>query len=216
MLRDILTRQVLISGQITDAITGAKPRNLPQITVQRAADNAPVPHVTTRVMAGGQYLLHGDPAFALAPPQDIGIRIIVTAQGYTQAEQVVALTAADLARVDQALNVDGDVVTASVINGVPVVQNFALAPTPVTLKGRVSRAEDPTTPIVDADVQITAPAALGPVQTDADGFYTLGPAPVDATITLSITAAGRDPLNTDVRLDFRQPINQGGFALEPS
>ncbi len=216
MLRDILTRQVLISGQMTDAITGAKPRNLPQITVQRAADNAPVPHVTTRVMAGGQYLLHGDPAFALAPPQDIEIRIIVTAQGYTQAEQVVALSAADLARADQALNVDGDVVTASVINGVPVVQDFALAPNPVMLKGRVSRAENPRMPIVGADVQITAPAALGPVQTDADGFYTLGPAPVAATITLSITAVGRDPLNTDVRLDFRQPINQGGFALEPS
>jgi len=216
MLRDVLTRQVLISGQITDAITGSKPRNLPQITVQRAADNVLLPFVATRVMAGGQYVLHGDPTFALAPPQDIGIRIIVAAQGYTQAEQVVVLSAADLARVDQALDVGGDVVTASVINGVPLVQDFALAPNPVILKGRVSRAEDPAIPISGANVQITAPAALGPVQTDADGFYTLGPAPVAASITLSITAAGRDPLNTDVRLDFRQPINQGGFALEPS
>ncbi len=216
MLRDVLTRQVLISGQITDAITGSKPRSLPQIIVQRASDNRPVPHVTSQVMAGGQYLLHGDPALALIPSQDVDIRIIVMAKGYTQAEQVVSLTAADLARVEQHFSVGGDALATSVINGVPINQDFALAPNPVTLKGRVSRAEDPSVPIVGADVEITAPAALGPVQTDADGFYTLGPAPVATTVTLSITAAGRDPLNTDVRLDFRQLVNQGGFALEPS
>ena len=140
-----------------------------QVTVQLATDPTPVPHVRTRVLADGQYLLHGDPAFALAPPQNIGIRIIVTAQGYMQAEHLVELTSVDLTRVDQTLNVDGEVVTVPVINGVPIEQDIVLTPNPVTLKGRISHAEDPKIPVVGADVQITTPAEVGPVQTDAGG-----------------------------------------------
>ncbi len=189
---------------------------MPKIVIQRTADNLPIAHLRSRVTASGLYSVNGDPAVALAPPQDIDISIIVLARAYRRSEQVVSFTAADLARVDAPLNVDGDTLTTSIFDAVPRVLNFALEPEPVTLKGRVSRAEDPETAIAGADVQITAPTALGPVQTDSNGFYTLGPAPLAATISMSITAVGRRPLNTDVRLDFRHNINQGGFALEPS
>ena len=90
-----------------------------------------------------------------------------------------------------------------------------MTPQAVTLKGRVAQAEDTGTIIAGASVSITAPAVLGPVLTDADGYFTLGPAPVAETVTLSISATDRITLTPDIRLDFAAPINRVSFLLEP-
>ncbi|MFZ5961678.1 carboxypeptidase-like regulatory domain-containing protein [Thalassococcus sp. BH17M4-6] len=212
---DILTRQALITGVVRDAISGAKPRRLVQMTVLRHADDRPLAQITQRIGADGMFVVAGDPAIVL-PPQNITLRLEFRAQGYQPLDRQVVLTAADLARVDDNFDDGGTVRTASVIAGLPRALDLQLLPEPVTLKGRVARADNAAQPIENAQVQITAPAAVGPVATNAQGYFTLGPAPVADTVTLSITAAGFDARVTDVRLDFRQPVNTGAFALEQS
>jgi hypothetical protein len=168
-----------------------------------------------RVLHGGRYAVDGDP-LALPPEADVVLRLEVAADGYTPARRSVAFAAADLACVVRNITIDGET-TATLVIAVPARdQDVALSPLPVTLAGRVSRAEDPAVPITDAQVAVTAPAPAGPVLTDANGFFTLGPAPVAETVTLSITAPGRDPLTPEVRLDYRSSVNQGAFALEAS
>lgn len=215
MTRDILTRQALISGQITDALTGSAPRTPPLVMVVRDTDGGPVEGATVRVLPGGHYAVHGDP-LSLPPEADIVLRVEVVAEGYSPTHRAVAFTAADLTRVSRDITIGGETTETRVIAGPVRGEDVALSPLPVTLAGRVSRAEDPTVPIAGAQVAITAPAPVGPVATNADGFFTLGPAPVVETVTLSITAPGRDPLTPEVRLDYRSSVNQRAFALEHS
>jgi hypothetical protein len=215
MTREILTHQALFSGQITDALTGGAPRTPPLVTVVRDADDRPVGDVVVRPLPGGQYVVHGVPS-ALPPAVDIVLRVEVAAQGYAPAQRPVAFVAADLTRVVREITIDGETSRTLVVAAPARREDVALAPLPVTLVGRVGRAEDPAVPIPGAEVRITAPAARGPVVTDADGFFTLGPAPVATTITLSITALGREPLTPEMRLDHGSPVNQAAFALEPS
>jgi hypothetical protein len=214
MAREIISRQVLVSGRITDAITASRTRAPPRVALLRDADGRAVEHAAVRVLPDGSYAVHGDPARAL-PPQEITMRLEVGAEGYSPTQQLVTFTVADLARIPRQLTIGGESSEVQVI-AVPRRQDVALDPLPVTLRGRVSRAEDPSQSIEDASVSITAPTPVGPVTTDADGFFTLGPAPVAETVTLSIHAPGRDPLSTEFRIDFRIPVNQGAFALEPS
>lgn len=215
MTREILTHQVLISGRITDALTGGAPRTPPEVTVVRGADDRAVAGVAVRSHPGGRYAVHGVPP-ALPPAADVVLRIEVAAQGYSPAQRSVAFTAADLARVDRDITVAGETTRTFVVAAPARDQDVALTPLPVTLVGRVGRAEDPAVAIPGAQVRITAPAPRGPVVTSTDGFFTLGPAPVAAIITLSITAPDRAPLAPELRLDHGSPVNQAAFALEPS
>jgi hypothetical protein len=212
---EVLTRQVLVSGRVTDAITRGRPRTSPRLSVVRDSDDRALNGVAVRVQADGTYAIYGDPAFVL-PPQSIDVRIEVRTEGYEDQVAVQSYTPQQLTRVTRALDLDGETVTVEVI-GAPVrVQDIEITPLPVFLKGRITRIEDPAVPIAGASVTITAPAMVGPAVTDADGYYTLGPTPVATTITLAISAAGRTTATPTIRLDLRSPVNQGAFALEPA
>lgn len=211
MVRDILTQQVIVSGRVSDSMSGAAPRARPGVALLRTDDGRPVPGVAARVGADGLYAFHADPARALAP-QAIALQVRVTAPGYRPAQAAVDFTAADLARV--ARSVAGG--TVAVIAGVPITRDIALEPLPVALSGRVSEADDRAQPIAGATVTLTAPAAMGPVPTDAEGWFTLSPLPVAPRVTLSITAPGHRPASIEHIVDFRNPINRGSFTLEPS
>ena len=214
MTREVLTRQVIASGRITDALNGRQPRRPPLVRVVDVAGGEAVDHVTVRVLPDAQYALFGDP-LRMLPPATIDIRIEVEAESYDPAAATLSFTAADLARVTRSLTVAGETDEALVIATLPRAQDIALTPQAVTLKGRVAQAEDTGTIIAGASVSITAPAVLGPVLTDADGYFTLGPAPVAETVTLSVSATDRITLTPDIRLDFAAPINRVSFLLEP-
>lgn len=213
MARDILTQQVIVSGRISDGMTGGAPRARPGVALLRA-DGRPLADMALRVGADGLYALHADPGRAL-PAQAISLRLRVTAPGYQPAQVAVDFTAADLARVARPLGLP-DPVAVAVIAGVPVIRDIALDPLPVALSGRVVEAEDRSQPIPGATITLTAPAAMAPVQTDAEGWFTLSPLPVAPHVTLSITAPAHRPASAGHVVDFRNPINQGSFTLELS
>lgn len=214
MAIDVLTRQALLIGEVRDAISGARPRRAVRLRVLDDGDGTALPGALVRIGADGLFVVSGDPRHVLAP-RDITLRLEFRAAGYQPLDRLVGFVAADLARVSDDLDHDGTVVPTKVISGVPRTLEVALLPDAVTLKGRISRADDGSA-IAGAQVQITAPAAVGPVASTAEGYFTLGPAPVAETVTLSITAAGFDALTREVRLDFRQPVNTGAYALEES
>jgi hypothetical protein len=215
MAYEVLTRQALIHGRVTDAITGAAPRARVALAVLRDVDGGILPGVEARVMGNGAYVVHTDPATGLAE-QQIGIRLEFRAEGYQPREDVLTFTAADLGLALDTFDLKGETLGGWVHAGAPRVHEVSLSPEPVFLGGRVTRAEDHSQPIAGAEVALTAPAALGPVRTDGGGYFTLGPAAVVAEVTVSVTAAGREPLSRAVRLDYREPVNLGAYALEPS
>ena len=162
MTREALSLQVVASGQITDAITGSAPRGMPSVTVVHDADGRVVKYLNTKVTPDARFSVFGDPMTMLVPAANV-LRVEMTTPGYADAQFTLNFTAAELARIDRVLTVDGEVTTVRIIDSLPRVQDVALTPDPVTLKGRVARAEDPDVPIVSADVEITAPTPLGPV-----------------------------------------------------
>lgn len=212
---DILTRQALIVGTVTDAISGDRPRRPVGLRVVRDDDGRSVEGLAVRMGADGNFSVSGDPVTVL-PPQGIDLRMEFRTQGYQPLDLVVAFSLADLARGVDNLDHDGGTVPATVIAAGQKQRDVALLPEPVTLRGRVARADDSAVALAGSQVSITAPVALGPVATNDLGFFTLGPAPVVPVVTLTITAAGFDALTRDIRLDFRQPVNTGAFALEES
>lgn len=214
MSRETVTLQALVSGRITDALTGGAPRSLPAVGFVHDGDARPVEGAAVRVRADGLYAVFGDP-LRLPSGQALALRLNVSAEGYTTTSLGVALSAADTALVLRVFPLRGEDTAAPVLAAPARDADLALSPLPVFLGGRVSRAEDGTA-LAGAEIRIIAPAAVGPVASDADGFFTLGPAPVAETVTLRIAAAGRDPLTAEVRLDFRNPVNPGAYALEPS
>ena len=213
MARDILTQQVIVSGRITDAMTGGAPRGRAAVVLLRA-DGRALADVVARVGADGLYAVHADPSRAL-PPQAMSLRVAVTAPGYQPAQAPVDLTAADLARVTRPLTLP-DPAEVAVIAGLPVSRDIALEPLPVALSGRITEAEDRSRPIPGATITLTAPLPMPPVASDAEGWFTLSPLPVAPRVTLSITAPGHDPASVEHIVDFRNPINQGSFTLELS
>ena len=215
MSRDVFSLQALVSGRITDAISGGSPRSIPGISVVHDGDGRAVEAAIARVSADGTFVIYGDP-LRLPTGQALSLRLEGRADGYATESRIVALTAADATLTENTYPVRDGEITVRVLAGPARGEDIALSPLPVFLGGRVSEAEDPLHPIAGAQVRIIAPAAVGPVTTDADGFFTLGPAPIAAAVTVEVSAADRDTLTVEIRLDFTQPVNQGAFALEPS
>ena len=214
MSRDVITRQVVVTGRVTDAITSGAPRGLLAVAALDDSDGEPFPGLAVRILPDGHYAVHGNPAVML-PETPATLRIEASVAGYDDETATVSFTAAQLTRIDRPLDVGGVVDTARVIDDLPREAHIALQPRPVSIRGRVSEAEDPGTPIAGASISITAPVALGPVASDADGFFTIGPAPVAQTVTLLADAAGRQSLSTDIVLDFASPTNRVSLPLEP-
>jgi hypothetical protein len=94
-----------------------------------------------------------------------------------------------------------------------VERDIALQPLPLHLAGQVVTADDPATPVPGAQVQVTAPAARGPVTADDRGFFTLRNLPVALSVTVRVTHAGFAPLEQVLSLRYREPVNQQLLAL---
>lgn len=213
MARDVITRQLLLSGRIADAISSARLLTTPALAVTDADRPARALGLLLRLLPDGLFSVSLDPRGSL-PPAAVTLRLTVTAPGYQEAVADVALSAADLARVPGTVMVGGDSEPVTRLASAPVVQDIFLMPQPVTLAGRIVAADDPAVPIAGASVRVTAPSQMGPALTDAAGYFTLPSVPVAAELTLEISAPGRQAATPTVPLDYRTPTNRREFALE--
>jgi hypothetical protein len=215
MSYDIISRQALVEGRVTDSITLRAPRAPARVSLVRVADGRPVEHVATNVRPDGWFSVHGDP-LRMVPAQAIALRLEVVADGYRSAIAAITLTVDDLARVPRTIMVARAAAETTVLAGLPKTCDLALEPLPVMLEGRVTRTEDPALAIPGATIAVTAPAALPAVVADGQGRFRIGPLPVAATLTLAIAAAGRIAAAPEFRPDYRRATNERSFTLEPS
>jgi hypothetical protein len=208
MIRDPLSRQIILAGQITDAISAGRPRARPVVEVSGP------PGLLLRLAEDGRYAVSAQPAIAMPLVGD-RVTLDLRAEGYQVASVQVVLTAADLQRSVLAVALGGEPAEQPHYRNLPLTRNIALLPRPVALKGRVADADDPAVALGGATVRVTAPVPSGPVQTDGMGFFSLPAVPVAAEITLRVTAANYSAADISYRPDFNQPINHGAFALSP-
>jgi hypothetical protein len=208
MARSPLSRQIVLAGRFTDAITGGRPHARPAVTVSGPRG------LLVRSAEDGTYSVSAQPDIAMPLVGD-RIALALTADGYQDAVANVVLTAADLARTALPVVLGGQATELPNYRNLPRTTDIALLPRPVALKGRIADADDPAIALAGATVRVTAPVASGPVRTDELGFFSLPALPVATEITLRIAAAGHLTADFTYRPDFTQPINQGAFALSP-
>lgn len=206
MARDPLSRQILISGRIVDGLTGGRPRGGPVVEVDGP------PGLLLRAGADGVYAISVQPDIAMPRPGD-RITLSISADGYQATTAQILLDAGHLTRLDLAVPLGGEIAELPHFPNLPVTLDLLLLPQPVALKGRVAEADDPALALAGATVRVTAPVPIGPVQTDASGYFSLPAVPVAAAITLRITAPDHVAQDFNVRPDFSLPINHGAFAL---
>lgn len=206
MARSPLSRQIVLSGRISDAFSGGRPRDLPQIEIAGPRG------LLLQVKADGAYSVSAQPDIAMPVAGD-RIALNLRAAGYQETTVEVLLTPADLDRTEVAVDIGAEVTQLAHFRNLPVERDIALMPRAVALKGRVNDADDPDLALGGATVRIAAPLPAAPVQTDALGFFSLSALPVAPEVTLRIEAAGFVAADILYRPDFNQPINHGAFAL---
>lgn len=208
MARSPLSRQIVLAGRITDAVTGGRPRARTEIALDGPRG------LLVRSAEDGTFSVSAQPEIAMPVAGD-RITLDLRAAGYQDAAAQVVLTANDLARTALPVSLGGEAAQLPRFRNLPLARTIGLLPRPVALKGRVSDADDPAQALAGATVRVTAPVPSAPVQTDALGFFSLPALPVAAEITLRIAAAGHVAADITYRPDFSQPINHGAFALPP-
>ena len=215
----VVTSQALITGSVHDALTGLPLLSPPTVSLayQATATQPARPYpLAARVHGSGSFVFAGSPhtAFPLVTGgATLALSLAVSAAGYQPAAQDFTLDAAQLQRQEETITVAGTAVPGAVLAAPLFTQEFALLPLPVHLAGRVVEADNRERPIAGAQVSVTAPSALGPATTNAAGFFTLQSVPVALSITVRVTHAAFDALETIVQLDYRYPVNQQLFAL---
>jgi hypothetical protein len=208
MSRAPLSRQIVLAGRITDAITGGRPRARPVVSVSGPRG------LLFRSAEDGTFSVSAQPDIAMPVAGD-RITLALIADGYQDAASLVVLTANDLTRTALPVSLGGEAAELPHYRNLPLARSIGLLPRPVALKGRVAAADDPEIALAGATVRVTAPVPMGPVQTDGLGFFSLPALPVAAEVTLRIAAAGHVTADFTYRPDFNQPINQRAFALSP-
>jgi hypothetical protein len=214
----ILTQQALITGRVTDGITGRAPLLPPGVELLARLTGGTTRRfpLIFRVYPDGTFVAAGDPgrAFPRLPAgASLDLRLNAHAAGYQLATFDFSLVAAQLTPTDQARVIDGRNVTVGLLAAPLIEHDFALMPLPVSLAGRVVEADAPETPVAAAQAAISAPAPRGPALTSTDGFFHLADLPVAAEVTVRIAKAGFNTLDRVISLDFGQPVNHQTFAL---
>ena len=217
-LDTVLTQQVFLTGQVTDAFTG---RAVADQLVELIYRDEPEHRyeLEKRQTPDGRYAFFGEPTTAwpeLTPPDVLHLQIVVTASRYAEQRLDLPLTSANLALSTATRQIAGRAIEVPLRINLPLQRDFALTPAPVHLAGRVVRRDEPGTPIANAAVRVTAPQPRGPVLTSSDGFFTLQDLPVASEVTVEVTATGFDTRIETYAPDFGVPLNQHTFALEPS
>jgi hypothetical protein len=218
----VLSQQVLITGRVTDDISGRPPRLSLSLTLVYRATPERVFPLDLRVTPDGQFAYFGNPRTTLPEltgGQSLALRLLASAPGYQTTSLDLTLSAADLTLGTETLGEPirqhvGRDLEVELRTQLPISRNLTLQPEPVHLAGRIVQRNDPSLPVEGAEVRVTAPQARGPVTSAASGFYTLQDLPLVAEVEVRVTAAGFTTVDETITLDYAVALNQRSFALE--
>ncbi len=217
MKRDtVITQQVFITGKIRDGLTGLSPQSVPTLKLVYRDNATHAYPLACRLTADSLFAFYGNPVTAfpvLSTGSTLNLRLLVSADGYTAWSHDLILNDTQLQLANVSRTLGGENVDVKLRTNLPIEQEVSLQPNPLTLTGRVVDASEPTTPIAGARVRVTAPAARGPVITQADGFFTLPNLPVALNITVQVVRNGFTTQATTLLLDYSKPTNQVQLGL---
>lgn len=215
----VLTQQALITGQVRDSLTERPTLYPPAVTLlYQTAPGEPERRypLTARLYRDGRFVFPGDPATTfprLSAGGSLDLLLRVSASRYQTQEIPFSLSSTDLTPGEETRVIDGRALTLPLLEVPLFEQTIDLQPEPLHLNGRIVEADDPGVPIANADASITEPLLIGPLQTDADGYFTFYDLPAVDEVRLQVQRTGFVPLDTVVTLDYRQPVNQMTYAL---
>jgi len=214
----VVSTRALVAGRIRDALTGAAPPRVSQVTLTARPSGGsaftPLPG-TVRLLDGMHFTTWGSPERLFAsgpPPGGLDIRVEVEAPGYRPGVVEFSVPAEHLIPVDEVVQVGNREVAVDGFPHLPRVVEVALEPLPVALAGWVIDDHDPETPVTGATARITAPEPRGPVATDARGYFRIDDLPVALAVTVEIRQGPRSMVQ-EVSIRPSDPMNTRTFSL---
>lgn len=214
----VLVRQAIITGRVSDALTGEALKIQPSLTLSwRIDDSSEFRAVAAplRIKPCADFAFYGIPELffpELEEGQSLQCCLGVQAEGYQDATATFTLNRSQVSPAAITETYSGFTAALSKLD-VPVrIENIALQPRPVNLAGLVVEDNDIATPVSGASISITTPAGGGTATTDAQGCFRIDNLPVVAKVTVQVSSEGNS-ISEEVLVDYRQRINQRTFSL---
>ncbi len=212
-----MAMQSLLEGRVIDSLTGQVPR-VPVAVHLRDRSDPDLPEVELRrvITADGRFSFSGDPdhAFGRLATTSYLLRLEASAPFYTDAavDFDLAATGGQPATVTIPVPDQDDAEVRLFTATLPRAGlDLALAPQPVTVRGRVVRSADPTAGVDGATVDVTG----GPTETaDGDGRFEFV-APLQEVLEITVSATGFDDNVLDHEVAYGQAINEIVVPLRP-
>lgn len=207
--------QILLRGQVTDALTGAGIAARLTLTFDQGAGPRPLPF-GLRHQTGGYFAVAARMTEIVARMrlgQAVTLGLTAEAEGYQTASLSRALTAAEFARKDSVLQVGGQAVPTQSVAAAPIVMALTLKPNPVMLAGIVLSANQLTDPVPGAKVKITGPGG-SETTSGPDGRFRFDAPPLALSLSLTATLGPRTASALHLT-EFTTPVNFITLSLPP-
>ncbi|MGD9749797.1 MAG: hypothetical protein AB7W59_02260 [Acidimicrobiia bacterium] len=205
-------RQVLVSGRVSEAITG---RALAGFTAQLDvvgdgwARSLPV---DATLKAQGWYALScsGPSGHLILPPEDeVELRLSITLPDGRRGRAGVTSTGAELTPVRQPVTIAGEIHDLLVVPAAPIRLDCSIPPAPIALSGQVIIDNDPRATVAGATISIGELTTTS----DASGSFQLGPIPLEAVLVVQIIADAAS-VEATFRPDFTNRNNTAVFSVD--
>ena len=199
--------QVLLRGQVRDALTNAGLDATLVLEFDQGAGFAPLPFVPRKQQAGLFAVAARLTEFSarMQIGKAVAFRLTATANGYQAQAVSKSLTAAKFARKAAIVMVGGVAVPSETIAAAPVILEVLLKPLPIMLAGQVLSDSDFAAPVAGASVEIKGPGGALRV-TDANGRFRFDAPPLTISVPMRVTLGPRVAEAVHV-FDYATPIN---------
>jgi Carboxypeptidase regulatory-like domain len=207
MTRDVIKQAAFARGRVLHGGTGEPVAG----DIEIVAREGPV---VTKFLPSGEFVLSGHLGFLFpdlaATAYKLNLTMTVTSEQFSAGR----LTRALVLNVPAGASFDPDPPTAAR----PLIQipTVNLPADPITIRGRVVKAEDPTAAIAGATVTLThAGAAIPPAATGADGRYSFDGVTLVAPVVIQAAKAGFVTISRGIRPEYGLLVNEENFRLSP-
>lgn len=206
------SRQVLAAGRFSEEITERPIEGFAAaLTYAHAGGSGQFPAQFT-AQPGGYFALHISPGRQMPDLSGAGavtLTLTLSRPGETDLVLDEGTTGAELAVVDQAQTVFGQVVAAPVVSGAPFRFTATIPPQAVLLDGIVILDNDPDAPATG--ISVTA-APAPPVVSDAEGRFRIPALPIAETVTITFDD-GVTQTDRPIQPDYSRTTMAASFSI---
>ena len=211
--------QALITGRVSDSVTGQRLTSPFEVLIEWQLPGEPEYKIFPAAIKHSAGIYFSAAATArtflpmlLDPGDTVNFRATVSAPGYSQLQQIAAVSGADITPATTTRTINGNSFELELINAPLVDFVFDLEPLAVSLSGLVVEDHDIDTPVAGASVQLLAPEMRPAVTTDSNGRFRLDNLPISSSVTIQADFDGEITTITHF-VDFSTPVNNQIISL---